>query len=94
MYDSFTLKKEKCLKQGENIAKKFHKNKNILFASENPESISPGWFCQSIMVEWVLVLLLEKSDIELKPKPKSNLLRCKNIVNIATFNIKTLNTIN
>ena len=34
-----------------------------------------------------LTLMFEKSATELKPKPK--LLKCKNIVNIATFNVQT-----
>ena len=37
-----------------------------------------------------LALVLEKSLTE----SKHNLLRCKNIVNIITFNVRTLNTIN
>ena len=39
-----------------------------------------------------LTPVFKKSATELKLKPK--LLRCKNIVNIATFNVRTLNRIN
>ena len=39
-----------------------------------------------------LVPGFEKSDTDPKPKPK--LLRCKNIVNIVLFNIRTSNTEN
>ena len=41
---------------------------------------------------FTLAPLFEKSAIELKLKPK--LLRYKNVVNIATFNVRTLNTAN
>ena len=39
-----------------------------------------------------LAPVFEKSDGE--PKSKPNLLRCKNIISIATFYVRTLNTIN
>ena len=39
-----------------------------------------------------LAPVFEKSATDSKPKPK--LLKCKKIVNIAAFNIRTLNTVN
>ena len=39
-----------------------------------------------------LALVLEISTTELKLKPK--LLKCKNMVDIETFNVKTLNVVN
>ena len=39
-----------------------------------------------------LAPVFEKSSTEFKPEPKQ--LRCKNIVNIETFNDRTLNTVN
>ena len=60
-----------------------HLNRMVLYATRQ----------ESCSAEVGIIFLVFKKSATV-PKPKPNLLRCKNIVNVTTFNVWALNTIN